>query len=259
MTDVRRGVVAVSLMLLWWVVTYGFGSIPFPELQPGWFPNLGTVITNLLSLGAVWAAAALFSRAGWLGDTGLQVLAGWRGGEARMLWAGAPVLLIALGYLWLGREGVPGVQGDGGVMISLAIGMLALGVSEETGSRGLPLGAVASTGAIWRAVLVTSVLFGLWHLGNGVFFGSSPDETWWQVLSATTFGVCFARLRLFVGSIWPGVVLHALGNWTQLITPGAAPLWYQIAVMAFEMGWGVLLVALWVRRRASARPVSPGA
>lgn len=249
----RRWIAALALMLIWWAVTYGFGSIPIPELQPGWFPNLGTVATNGLSLGVVWVAAVLFHRAGWLGSTPLRDLAGWRRGELRMLWLLTPVLLVQLSYVWVGRDGVPGLEGTTGAMASLAIGMLAVGVSEETASRGLPLGALAAKGRLWGGVIVTALTFGLWHLGNGLFYGQSWVETWWQVLGAATFGVCFAGMRLVTGTIWPAIVLHALGNWTQLSSPGAAPEWYQITVMAFEVVWGVVLTAISARRMTARR------
>lgn len=258
MTDVRRWTAAVSLMLVWWVATYGFGALPLPALQPGWFPHLGTLVTNLLGLAAVWVAAVLFQRAGWLGRQGLRVLAGWGRGRARMLWTALPVMLACLGYIVVGRDGVPGLHGDAGTMIGLAVGMLALGLSEETGSRGLPLGVAASTGAVWRAVLVTSAVFGLWHLGNAVFFGSSLDDAWWQVLTAGAFGFCLAGMRLATGSIWPAVLLHAFSDWTQVLTPGAAPLWYQVAVVVLHLGWGAVLVVLSLRLRG-AGTVSPGA
>jgi hypothetical protein len=51
-------------MLAWWVTTYGFGSIPMPALQPGWFPQLGVVLTNGLSLAVSLAVALLLRRAG---------------------------------------------------------------------------------------------------------------------------------------------------------------------------------------------------
>jgi membrane protease YdiL (CAAX protease family) len=100
----------------------------------------------------------------------------------------------------------------------------------------------------WAGVLATALVFGLWHIGNGLFFGKTWDETWWQVLSATTFGVCFAGARLMIESVWALAFLHGLGDWTQFLSPGAAPVWYQIAVMAFELVWGILLTAVAVRR-----------
>lgn len=247
-TGARPWIGAVAVMLAWWVTTYGFGSIPLPALQPGWFPQLGVVVTNGLSLAVAWAVAVLVHRAGWWGRRPLRAIAGWSLGNPRMLVWLLPVLAVQLGYIWLGRDGVvPGLQGDAGTMLSMAAGMLAVGISEETASRGLPLGAVMARRP-WLGVAVTAVVFGLWHLGNGLFFGRTWDETWWQVLGATTFGVCFAGGRLVVGSIWPLALLHGLGDWTQLLSPGAAPLWYQIAVIVFELVWGVVLTAVAVRR-----------
>ncbi len=246
----RRWASAIILMLVWWVVNYGFGALPIDGMQPAWFPQLGVLLTNVLSLAVTWTTAIALHRAGWLGPDPLRLLAGWQIGAPRRLWLLLPMLAVALGYVWIGRDGVPGLVGSPETMTSLAIGMLAVGLSEETASRGIPLGTLARGGEVWAGALVTSVLFGLWHLGNGIFFGSSAEETWWQVLGATAFGLCFAGARLVVGALWPLVLLHALGDWTQLLSPGAAPLWYQIAVMAFHAAWGVLLIALALRRPA---------
>ncbi|WP_336629383.1 MULTISPECIES: CPBP family intramembrane glutamic endopeptidase [unclassified Microbacterium] len=243
---------ALLVMVAWWGTTYGFGSVPIPALQPGWFPQLGVVVTNGLSLAVAWGVAALVHRAGWWGSLPLRRIAGWGGGRIDALWWLAPVLAVQLSYIWIGRQGVPGIAGSAGTLLSVAAGMLAVGISEETASRGLALGAVARRP--WLGVAVTSLVFGLWHLGNGLFFGRSVDETWWQVLGAATFGVCFAGARLLIGSIWPLAFLHALGDWTQVLSPGAAPVWYQIAVMVFELVWGVALTAVAVRRGLHRSP-----
>lgn len=238
---------ALLVMLAWWVTTYGFGSLPIPALQPGWFPQLGVVVTNGLSLAVAWLVAALVHRAGWWGSTPLRRIAGWGSGRVDALGWLAPVLATQLSYIWIGRQGIPGIAGSPGMLLSVAAGMLAVGISEETAARGLALGA-AMRRHPWLGVAATSLVFGLWHLGNGLFFGKSVDETWWQVLDAATFGVCFAGARLMIGSIWALAFLHALGDWTQVLSPGAAPLWYQIAVMVFELIWGIVLTAVAVRR-----------
>ena len=238
---------AALVMLAWWVTTYGFGSIPMPALQPGWFPHLGVVLTNGLSLAISLAVALLLRRAGWWERRTIRDLAGWRAGRVESLGWLLPVLAIQLSYIWIGKTGVPGLAGTAGIMLSTAAGMLAVGISEETAARGLALGAVMRRHP-WAGVFATALVFGLWHVGNGLFFGKTWDETWWQVLSATTFGVCFAGARLLIGSVWALAFLHGLGDWTQFLSPGAAPVWYQIAVMAFELVWGIVLTAVAIRR-----------
>jgi membrane protease YdiL (CAAX protease family) len=246
-SGVRTWSGALLVMIAWWVTTYTFGSLPMPALRPGWFPQLGATLTNGLSLAAAWLAAALVHRAGWWGTAPLRRIAGWSGGHVAALGWLAPVLAVQLSYIWIGRQGIRGIAGSAGTLIGVAGMMLAVGISEETAARGFALGALGPRWP-WSGTIVTAVVFGLWHLGNGLFFGKSVDETWWQVLSATTFGVCFAGARLLVGSVWPLSLLHGLGDWTQVLSPGAAPVWYQSAVMIFEVLWGVTLTALAVRR-----------
>lgn len=248
----RRWVAATTLMLVWWIVTYGFGSLPLTGLQPAWFPNLGTVVTNLLSLVVVLAVGFGLYRSGWLGEQSFTRIAGWRRVNWRFSAWLLPVVAVQMSYLWVVRDGAPGVGVSAGMAVSIAIGMLAVGLSEETASRGLPLGSISERRSPWPGVALTAVLFGLWHAGN-LLFGQSIDETGWQILATTTFGVCFAGMRLLTGSIWPGVALHALGNWTQLVTPGAAPFEYQVAVMVFQLVWGCTVVVIAQRRIHAAR------
>lgn len=239
---------AVSLMLLWWLVNYGFGALPLPGLQPDWFPHLGVLLTNSLSAAVVLIAAF------WLGlmgpaarpDGGRELAGLGLGRPKQYLWL-LPLLLIDFGYLFLGKDGSPGISGSFGYLFSAAVGMLAIGLSEEFASRGVPLG-LASRAGHWRSVVVLAVLFGAWHFGNYLFFDKSLDETWWQVLGTTIFGFCLGAARLLIGSILPLVLLHAFSDWTQLSSPGAAPLWYQIMVMAVQLLLGVVLMLVGGRR-----------
>lgn len=93
---------------------------------------------------------------------------------------------------------------------TLVVGYVATGIYEELWFRGLVLRSLAS----WtpgRAALLSSALFGLTHLAN-IAFGANPAITAAQVVGATCFGVGLAALRLRGVSLWPLIVLHALGD-----------------------------------------------
>ena len=62
---------------------------------------------------------------------------------------------------------------------------------------------------LWRAVLISSLLFGLGHLGNSVLRGISPIIAA-QAFGAGVQGVGFAALRLRTNTIWPLIAIHAL-------------------------------------------------
>jgi hypothetical protein len=68
------------------------------------------------------------------------------------------------------------------------------------------------------------------------------------VVSVTAFGAAFAALRLQVGVLWPLVLLHALYDWMQVQSPGAAPFAWQLAV-AFGFA-----VTAWALTRPAALP-----
>jgi membrane protease YdiL (CAAX protease family) len=70
------------------------------------------------------------------------------------------------------------------------------------------LSALRTTG-LWRAIIVTSVLFGLTQLAN-VLAGATVLETVSQVVYTIAFGAAFAALVLRAGIIWPLVLAHAV-------------------------------------------------
>ncbi len=93
---------------------------------------------------------------------------------------------------------------------TIILGYLATGLYEELWFRGLVLKSLAS----WtpaKAAMLSSALFGLTHLTN-IAFGANPAVTAAQVVGATCFGVGLAALRLRGVSLWPLVILHALGD-----------------------------------------------
>src|SRR5215204_4471298 len=92
-------------------------------------------------------------------------------------------------------------------------------IGEEIGWRGYMLTRLIDAG-VPRPVLASSLIWGLWHipliLGGVYVAGSNPYVT--AVLfmvSVTSMGFVFARMRLETGSIWPAIALH--GAWNTII------------------------------------------
>jgi len=90
---------------------------------------------------------------------------------------------------------------------------------EEIGWRGYMLTRLIDAG-VPRPVLASGLIWGLWHVPlilAGVYVaGSNPYVT--AVLfmvSVTSMGFVFARMRLETGSIWPAIALH--GAWNSII------------------------------------------
>ncbi len=89
--------------------------------------------------------------------------------------------------------------------------ILFVPITEEILFRGFILGALEiAYGRIW-AIILSSVLFGLWHLKNAFWMGNAELT---QEIAYTTlfFGPVTAILTTKTRSIWPGVILHYLNN-----------------------------------------------
>lgn len=99
--------------------------------------------------------------------------------------------------------------------LSIAVpNVFLVGFFEEVLTRGLVLLPLlvawrSRPNGVLRAVMVSSLLFGLAHLIN-LFNGAELGTTLVQVGYAFGFGVGFAALLLRTNTIWLGIVLHAL-------------------------------------------------
>ncbi|WP_206244618.1 CPBP family intramembrane glutamic endopeptidase [Novosphingobium terrae] len=97
--------------------------------------------------------------------------------------------------------------------------ILFVPITEEILFRGFILGALEKAyGGIW-AIVISSILFGLWHLKN-TFWMTNGDLEYQMFYTAFIFGPITAAMTLKLRSIWPGVILHYLNNFpTELIPP----------------------------------------
>jgi uncharacterized protein len=89
-----------------------------------------------------------------------------------------------------------------------ALFTLLAGFAEEGLLRGVVLRAMLPSD-LKRAVLVSSLIFGLAHLIN-IWQGHSAATVIIQIIYATLLGIGFAGARLYTGTIWPAIVIHAL-------------------------------------------------
>lgn len=117
---------------------------------------------------------------------------------------------------------VPGAVTARRVLLDIPFGTVLV---EEFAFRGVLLALVlAETNAAW-AVVVTSLLFGLWHVSSALELHESHTATtggsWTTVLSAVLFtglsGVVFAVLRLWTGSLLPPAALHWAANGSSVV------------------------------------------
>jgi hypothetical protein len=117
---------------------------------------------------------------------------------------------------------VPGLAAPGWwPLLAVAAVTLMVGFVEESIFRGLMLAALKPRG-LWRAALVTAVLFGLTHALN-VLSGKSLTDDLAQMAYAVAIGFAYAALVLRKGLLWPLVLAHAVIDLTNLLQkPGLA-------------------------------------
>src|SRR5699024_8694772 len=99
--------------------------------------------------------------------------------------------------------------------LSLAGLALVVGFNEEVIFRGLMLQSLLKKGYI-KAILITSILFGLSHLGS-ILAGGDIVSTLVQIGFALSIGFCFAVLALKNKLIWPLILIHALIDFSGLL------------------------------------------
>ncbi len=193
----------------------------------------------------------------------LTYLAWWRAGgftrplSKRALLAYAPWLILPL-LAFADAQGQPATLTR---VVGIAVFTLLVGFGEEGLLRGVVLRALMPRG-VMRAALISSVLFGAAHLTN-MFQGRDVFSTVVQAIYATFIGLGFAGPRIFSGTIWPAVVLHALIDFSDFASRGFAPL---SEAKPIEPGQAVVTIAItglyalfgwWlVRRRVRRDPLA---
>ena len=84
-------------------------------------------------------------------------------------------------------------------------------IFEEVLFRGVILGLCLQRYTVRTAIIISSVLFGLWHFKNIVYTG--PDLSLYQQMIYTTiFGLLLAWITVRLQSLWPAVLLHYANN-----------------------------------------------
>lgn len=119
-----------------------------------------------------------------------------------------PLMIITLRNLWVGVELHYDVLGT----ICFVLKMLFVGFLEELIVRGFLFRALSRDG-IKRAVIVSSIAFGLGHilnLINGSGMGLTENLT--QIFFAILIGFLYVIIFYRGGSLWPCIISHGLFN-----------------------------------------------
>lgn len=249
---------------------------PYSERHPYWFSILIAlmVIAVYLVLGTVTSVAHLppGSPIFMLGSSIiLTVLAVWiisRKGwwlrigfhppvkKADLLWFVLPLILVAVNL----AQGISSASMDN-LLYFFTLALLT-GFGEEAIYRGIILQALAPRG-VWRAALVTGVIFGVSHSLN-VLSGSNPTYVSLQIGYAFAIGFAFAALVLRTRLIWPLMLVHFLtdlfGFLASNSTGGEGVTPFLLVVTAIYVvlftTYGIYLLVSW-KRVAVGRETRP--
>jgi len=163
----------------------------------------------------------------------------------RREWRNLSLLILPLALTLLPFLG--GVRTvDAGTIGLLVVGYALNSIAEDGMFRGILPRVLRSRGLL-VAIIVSSLLFGLAHLGNIV---SRPDQsvttTAAQAFGAFTQGIGLVAVRLATDTIWPVMVIHFLGDlFGQL---GGLPLVLSNVIDSTVM----LVFGIWIYRHHRA-------
>lgn len=88
-------------------------------------------------------------------------------------------------------------------------------IYEEVIFRGFILTALLKAVSWKKALVYSSLLFGIWHLKNIFYLGIGP--TLYQIFYATFLGLILAYCAIKTKTIWIGVIIHYLNNiWSPI-------------------------------------------
>ena len=201
--------------------------------------ELGTRLVAEVVFGAY--VVALLWRLHWWRDAGFtRAVNGYR------LVAWLPLLLLPL--LILVGSGIKPASLER--MAGFALLTLLVGFAEEGLMRGIVLRALSPAG-VMRAAVLSSLIFGLGHLAN-IVQGVTPSAAIVQAVVATLLGIGFAGARVYAGTIWPAIVLHAFTDLVdtasrgfmlpppQVMTVGRAVVPIALTSVCAVYGWWLL-------------------
>ena len=108
-------------------------------------------------------------------------------------------------------------------ILTFILNMILVGVAEELVFRGI----IAQTllerygtarAGVWKACLISGVLFGAAHLSNMI--GSAPFGVLMQCVFAASLGVMLAAVYFRTGNLWVTVFLHSAMDIASMLIGG---------------------------------------
>lgn len=191
---VHAGRFAVIMLALWVAPVLGIG---------GWYMGL------FANVACCAYAVVLVSYYRLWHVIGFTVL--WRGRVAAVL------LLVPLmeALMWILPRGLAELPPGPGLW---ALTLLLVGFNEELISRGVVLNRLRRSFTAFPAVALTAALFGLQHLSAFATTGRGTWDILSNVLVSACYGFALAAFQYRFAWIWPLMIIHALADFTTVLT-----------------------------------------
>jgi membrane protease YdiL (CAAX protease family) len=208
---IRSTPLTASLVILGLYVAWFFVPVFFVDLDPNRHGLSGVVEAigqwkNQILLTII--LATVVSLLGWWKNIGFTALN--RGGLKFLIVPVAYILLL-LGSVMISNHNASWLLAAGSPqqLLALVLVMLGIGFTEETMFRGILFYGLSTRFSMLVAVILSALLFGIFHYENMLLGASLPDTTY-QVMHAAAAGFMYVALRLRIGAIWPVMLFHGL-------------------------------------------------
>jgi membrane protease YdiL (CAAX protease family) len=255
--DSRPFLFVLLALLAWFVLGAAVAGVVALLLQ---MPLVSTLPQVAGTLGGTAVLLLLVSRLGWLRPLGITTFGTWTTWALTLL-LGAYLVLSGF-YAFFGEVAFDArtlfdIQEARSILLRQAV----VGFVEETVFRGIILYALVR---VWgrtkprllAAVIVQAALFAVPHMLQALV-GLSPLTALVNVASTFVSGLWLGLLVLSVGTLWPGIVLHAVSNAAILIQGLSSP-WIEpsalgyIRATLFELL--LVVIGLWIILKARGVP-----
>ena len=165
---------------------------------------VGVLVVERILRGPSLAALGFVRRPGWTTEFALGLALG-----PALFWT----VLSVESWSGLARLGAGGL-GLGGLLVAL-LTLLCVGAGEELVMRGVLLQQVGRGWGVRAGVVVSSLVFGLFHLPNVFVAEVEPAVGLIAVLVLVALGGVFAYATLLTRGLWLPAALHASWNFAQ--------------------------------------------
>lgn len=171
---------------------------------------LAELVSNGIAPGLVLAPIFLIAAMAWLRWDGLGLSAPVSGRSLVVLWL--PLLYI-FGILFATTaNGWPSSR----IISFVAINCILVGISEELMFRGILFRGALEKMTVTKALILSTILFGLVHVFNVFITGLFLDSAI-QAMAAFMSGIFYVAVRIRTRSLYPMIIVHALWDFSLFV------------------------------------------